>query len=327
MSTITAKPLSHYPWFIRFFFWKQKRTYGRILDPGLLWGRSPWVFAAVALLYGALDRKSSPIAPALRSLVTVRVSQINHCAFCVDINSATLAKRGVSMEKIGAISNWRDNAIFEPEECLALEYAEAITIGGLYIGWFTPTEAASIGAGGALLLGSIFGELSWEKILTSFAETVRTTCTLFVIVIFAVTFSYFVTQSQLPQAVATWMSDLHLGRISLIVVLTVFYIVLGCFMEGFGMILITVPVFLPVLMQNGYSPIWFGVMLVIVIELGLIHPPVGMNIFVIQAQVREIPIGKIYKGILPFLIAPLVLLGLIVAMPDLVMWLPRKLFN
>src|SRR5450756_2851229 len=85
MSTIAAKPLSQYPWFIRLFFWKQKRTYGRILDPGLLWGRSPWVFAAVALFSGALDRKSSPIAPALRSLVTVRVSQINHCAFCVSL--------------------------------------------------------------------------------------------------------------------------------------------------------------------------------------------------------------------------------------------------
>jgi len=128
MSTVSGKPLSQYPWFIRLFFWKQKRTYGDVLVPGLLWGRSPWVFAAVALLYGALDRKSSPIAPALRSLVTVRVSQINHCAFCVDINSATLAKRGVSMEKVSAISNWRDNALFEPTERLALEYAEAITI-------------------------------------------------------------------------------------------------------------------------------------------------------------------------------------------------------
>ena len=128
MSTIAAKPLSQYPWFIRLVFWKQKRTYGRILDPGLLWGRSPLVFAAVTLLYGALDRRSSPIEPALRSLVTVRVSQINHCAFCVDINSATLVKRGVPMEKVVAISNWRDNALFEPEECLALEFAEAMTI-------------------------------------------------------------------------------------------------------------------------------------------------------------------------------------------------------
>jgi AhpD family alkylhydroperoxidase len=128
MSTIAAKPLSQYPWSIRVFFWKLKRTYGDILVPGLLWGRSPWVFAAVALLYGALDRRSSPVAPALRSLVTVRVSQINHCAFCVDINSATLVKRGVSMEKVGAISNWRDNSIFEPAKCLALEYAEAMTL-------------------------------------------------------------------------------------------------------------------------------------------------------------------------------------------------------
>ncbi len=130
MSTIDAKPLSKYPWFIRLFFWKQKRTYGQVLQPGLLWGRSPWVFAAVALLYGALDRRSSPLAPALRSLVTVRVSQINHCAFCVDINSATLAKRGVSMAKIDGLSNWRDSSHFEPDERLALEYAEAMTTSG-----------------------------------------------------------------------------------------------------------------------------------------------------------------------------------------------------
>jgi AhpD family alkylhydroperoxidase len=127
MPTVAAKPLSKYPLFIRLFFWKQKRTYGQILDPGLLWGRSPWVFATVALLYGALNRSSSPIAPMLRSLVTVRVSQINHCAFCVDINSATLTKRGVSVEKVYALNNWRESPHFEPDERLALEYAEAIT--------------------------------------------------------------------------------------------------------------------------------------------------------------------------------------------------------
>ena len=128
MSVVAAKELSHYPWFIRLFFWKQRRTYGRVLDPGLLWGRSPWVFAAVASLYGALDRRSSPLPPALRSLVTVRVSQINHCAFCVDINSATLEKRGVAMDKIEALGAWRDRPLFSEEERLALEYAEAMTI-------------------------------------------------------------------------------------------------------------------------------------------------------------------------------------------------------
>ena len=128
MTAVAAKPLRIYPWFIRLFFWKQRRTYGRVLDPGLLWGRSPWVFASVALLYGALDRRSSPIAPALRSLVTVRVSQINHCAFCVDINSATLAKRGVAIEKIDALSDWQRSSLFDIEERLALEYAEAMTL-------------------------------------------------------------------------------------------------------------------------------------------------------------------------------------------------------
>lgn len=128
MSVVVTKEISQYPWFIRLFFWKQKRTYGRVLDPGLLWGRSPWVFAAVALLYGALDRRSSPLSPSLRSLVTVRVSQINHCAFCVDINSATLAKRGVAMDKIEALCAWRDSQLFTPDERLALEYAEAMTI-------------------------------------------------------------------------------------------------------------------------------------------------------------------------------------------------------
>ena len=119
MPLVAAKPVASYPWFIRLFFWKQRRTYGRILDPSLLWGRSPWVFASLALLYGAIDRRSSPLSPALRSLVTVRVSQINHCAFCVDINSATLAKRGVAMDKIEALTNWRDSPLFSAEERLA----------------------------------------------------------------------------------------------------------------------------------------------------------------------------------------------------------------
>ncbi len=133
MATVTAKPLDRYPWFIRLFFWKQRHTYGKVLEPGLLWGRSPWVFATVALLYGALNRRSSPLSPALRSLVTVRVSQINHCSFCVDINSATLLKRGVAMEKVEALAGWRDSPLFSEEERLALDYAEAMTITGAQI--------------------------------------------------------------------------------------------------------------------------------------------------------------------------------------------------
>lgn len=123
----STKPLSHYPWWIRPFFWNQTRKYGEVLQPGLLWGRVPVLFAAVALLYGVLDRKRSPISPVLRSLVTVRVSQINWCHFCVDINSATLAKRAGSMQKVEQLANWRKSELFDAKEKAVLEYAEAVT--------------------------------------------------------------------------------------------------------------------------------------------------------------------------------------------------------
>jgi AhpD family alkylhydroperoxidase len=102
MPFVSIKPLRSYPWFVRLLFRAPKRMFGRILDPSLSWGRSPWVFTAFALFYGALERRSSPLSPARRSLVMVRVSQINQCAFCIDINSATLAKRGVAEAKIGS---------------------------------------------------------------------------------------------------------------------------------------------------------------------------------------------------------------------------------
>ncbi len=124
---IEAKAVEDYPWFLRPFFWNQRRKYGAVLDPALLWARAPKTFVAVALLYGVLDRRSSPLSPALRSLVTVRVSQINWCRFCVDINSATLLKRGVPLAKIEDLERWRNSHRFEKKERLALEYAEAMT--------------------------------------------------------------------------------------------------------------------------------------------------------------------------------------------------------
>jgi AhpD family alkylhydroperoxidase len=127
MQAVSAKSPDRYPWWIRLFFVKQRHTYGKVLEPGLLWGRSPLVFGAVALLYGALDRRSSPIEPALRSLLTVRISQINHCAFCVDINSATMLKRGISEDKLAALADWRGNSLFSEREQAALDYAEAVT--------------------------------------------------------------------------------------------------------------------------------------------------------------------------------------------------------
>lgn len=127
MVAITTPESHKFPWYVRLFFWNQKRRYGAVLEPARLWGRTPKVFAALALLYGALDRRTSPIEPALRTLVTVRVSQINGCHFCVDVNAATALKRQVSEAKLLAIADFAHSALFSEREKAALAYAEAIT--------------------------------------------------------------------------------------------------------------------------------------------------------------------------------------------------------
>jgi AhpD family alkylhydroperoxidase len=124
---ILPRPIEAYPWYLRLFFWNQRRKYGAVLDSALVWARAPKLFLGVAILYGMIDRKASPIEPALRSLVTVRVSQINWCRFCVDLNTATLLKRGASLEKVEALENWSESELFNAQERAALAYTEAVT--------------------------------------------------------------------------------------------------------------------------------------------------------------------------------------------------------
>ena len=127
---IEPRTLENSAWYLKPFFWNQRRRYGKALDAALLWARSPRLFLGVAALYGMIDRRASPIEPALRSLVTVRVSQLNACAFCVDLNSATLRKRGASLEKVAALGRWRDSSLFDKRERSVLDYAEAMTLSG-----------------------------------------------------------------------------------------------------------------------------------------------------------------------------------------------------
>lgn len=226
----------------------------------------------------------------------------------------------------GAIKSWSQRAL---DLLGAWEFVVifGLAVGGIYIGWFSPTEAAAIGAFLALLFGMLQKKLNAQQVWHCCIETMRTTCMIFMIIIGAMLFSYFVVQGQLPGVLITWMQRLQLSPTALILILIVTYIVLGCFLEGIGLVLITVPVFLPVVLQAGFNPVWFGVIVVIVVELGLIHPPVGMNLFVIQAQVPEISILSIYKGTLPFLIAPIALLVLLLFFPQIALYLPTLLYG
>ncbi|MEI5665957.1 TRAP transporter large permease [Bosea sp. CCNWLW174] len=200
-----------------------------------------------------------------------------------------------------------------------------VTFGGIYLGWFSPTEAAAVGAFGALLLGLLRRGFARGDVTTAFTETTRITANLVLIVLGSTIFSYFVVQTGMAQSVVKSIAALGLSPLAVMLLLIGFYIFLGCFLEGIGMVLVTVPVLLPLVISTGYDPIWFGVLLVIVVEIGLIHPPVGMNLFVIRTQAPEISLGAMYRGVLPFLVAPFLLIAMLLAWPELALWLPRSI--
>lgn len=200
-----------------------------------------------------------------------------------------------------------------------------LTIGGIYAGWFTPTEAAAIGAFGALLLGLVTRRLSARAAYGAFDETVRLVASLTFIVIASTMFSYFIVQTGVSRDIGDWISQSGFSPVAVICFVFLFYLVLGSFLEGMGMVLITVPILLPVVTGVGFDPIWFGVFLVVMIEIGLVTPPVGMNLFVLRAVAPEIGMRDAYLGILPYLAAPFLLTVLLVAFPQLALWLPQAL--
>ena len=221
---------------------------------------------------------------------------------------------------------WRERllAMRDPWQFLALFIG---TIGGIYAGVFSPTEAASFGAAGAILLGVIGRRLSWKDFVRSIENTVGTCGLLFVIIFGADLFSSFMVQTHLPDALAEGAEAFNLSGSMVMVLIIIAYIFFGCFLEAIGMMLITVPVFLPLVTHFGYNPVWFGVIIVIVAEVGLIHPPMGLNLFVIQAHAPDIRIGKIYRGIVPFLFAPLALIILMFWFPQIALWLPKLFYG
>jgi tripartite ATP-independent transporter DctM subunit len=215
-------------------------------------------------------------------------------------------------------------ALREPWQFIALFI---VTIGGIYAGVFSPTEAASIGALGAILLGLLGRRMSFRDVLVAIESTVVVSGVLFVIVIGANLFSFFIVQTHLPDLLLDAAQAWSLSGLTVMIMIILGYILMGCFLEGIGMVLITVPVFQPIIVKFGYDPIWFAIVVVIMVEVGLIHPPVGMNLFVIQAQAPDVKITSIYRGIIPFLVAPLILIVLLFLFPGLALWLPKVFYG
>ncbi len=198
-------------------------------------------------------------------------------------------------------------------------------IGGMYGGAFTPSEAAAMGAGGAFLIALARGRMTMPQFMDCLLRALRTSAAIFTILIGALLFGYFLTITQTPQHVTEFLTGLGLGRYGVLFVIMLMYLVLGCVMDAMAMVILTVPIIFPVITALGFDPIWFGVIIVMTVELGLIHPPVGMNVFVIKSVVRDVKIGTIFAGVIPFVITDIVRLAILIAFPILSTFLPEHM--
>lgn len=198
-------------------------------------------------------------------------------------------------------------------------------MGGIYMGVFTVTEAAGIGATGALLFVALRGALTWRVLLDALADAAQTTAMIFVILFGALLFANFIEVTGLPSELQAWVAATDLPPLVLIFLITGIYLVLGMVLEILSMMLLTVPLFLPMVLAVGYDPVWFGIFVVLVCEVGLITPPVGLNIFIFRAIAQHISVGTISKGLIPFISVEFALIALIIFVPQIVWILPRMM--
>jgi tripartite ATP-independent transporter DctM subunit len=200
-----------------------------------------------------------------------------------------------------------------------------LIIGGLYAGWFTPTEAAGIGACGAFLITVVRGRLTRQTLKGALIETTLTTGMIFTILVGANIFGFFLTVSQMPDQLSAWMSGLDINRYAVMAIICLIYILLGSLMDGLAIMLLTLPILYPLVMELGFDPIWFGIMITVLMEMSLITPPVGTNVFVIGGVARDVPMHTIFLGILPFFLAMAVCLVLLMVFPQIALYLPATM--
>ncbi len=198
-------------------------------------------------------------------------------------------------------------------------------IGGLYAGMFTATEAAGMGASGAFIIAIVRRKLSRADFWRCLVESLRTTAAVFTILIGALIFGYFLTITQVPQKLTAFLTGLGLGSYGVLVLIMLMYLVLGCIMDAMAMIILTIPIVFPVIKTLGFDPIWFGVIIVMTVELGLIHPPVGMNVFVIKSVIKDVKLSTVFYGVMPFVLTDILRLAVLIAFPILATWLPSHM--
>jgi tripartite ATP-independent transporter DctM subunit len=200
-----------------------------------------------------------------------------------------------------------------------------IVIGGIYGGFVTVVEAASLGVMGALLIGIVRGRLPWPMIVECLVEALRTSAAIFMLIIGVFLFQYFLAVTQTSQSLAAWLAQLPFAPITIMLFIVLGYLAAGTFIDEVATMLLTVPILHPVVVQLGFDPVWFGIIVVMTATIGMIAPPVGIICFILNTMVREIPLMQIYRGVLPFVAADLVRLALLLAFPAIALVLPRTM--
>lgn len=202
-----------------------------------------------------------------------------------------------------------------------------LTIGGIYGGVFSPVEAAAVGAGLVILMGLFSRKLTMRNLWTALKDSVVTTATVMLILIAAHMINPFLALSHIPQAIGEFLGGLNLPPVAILGLMLLCYLVLGCFLEGFSMLVLSMPIFFPVVLQLGFDPIWFGVLVVLTLEMGLISPPVGVNIFIVKSVANNVPLSNIFIGAIPFWLAMLLALVLLVVFPQIALFLPDTMIG
>lgn len=203
-----------------------------------------------------------------------------------------------------------------------------LSVGGMFVGWFTPTEAASVGAFGLLIVGIVEKRINWSGFKKAVFSTTKLAAMVYLLIATASVFGRMFTMSGIPTALANFVLSLDVPGWTVVAVIILLYFLMGMVIDAMAMVLVTIPIFYPIVVTSlGYSPIWFGVLIVLVLTLGGLTPPVGLNVFVMKGFAKEVPLMTIFSGVWPFVIAQLICLAIIVAFPAVATWLPDVLMN
>ena len=238
-----------------------------------------------------------------------------------------LAMRNPALAPAGPAVAWKDKIIAILGGGVEVIIIFAAVMGGLFFGIFTPTESGAMGAFATLLVALVRRQLSWRGFVNSLNDAVRISAMIMFLVAAAAIYGRFLAVTGLPGGLAAWAVELPLPPVAILVVVLIIYLILGCFIDALALILLTVPIFYPVMMELGFDPIWFGVIVVLALGMGVLTPPVGANVYVVAGVDRETPVMTIFKGIWPFLLAIFVCIAILTIFPQIATFLPDLFFG